>query len=83
MSARQPDPDTALWRVRVGNDRYVVPFHTERGARTSAAIQRTRPRPRAGDDLPMVQHREHPGEPWHDCPGGEQLHGARRGAVRI
>jgi len=59
-----------LWRVRTG-DAEPVTFHTERGARTSAAIRNGRPgRP---DTLAMVEHRDSDREPWHDCPGAERI----------
>jgi hypothetical protein len=67
VSARLPDPDTALWRVRVGPTDPVY-FHTERGARTSVALRHA-DTARAGTGAePVVEHRAHAGEPWHPCP---------------
>lgn len=61
-----------LWRV-VLPARQPIPFVTERGARTRAAIERSRIARRNPDTEPMVEHRDSPGAPWHYCPGAEHI----------
>lgn len=67
------------WRVVVGNDD-PIPFHTERGARTAAAI-----RSRGGRAAPVVEYLDHRGR-WQPAgPTADELYEAakRRNRERV